>query len=392
MNKQIRICKRCVLDESIPDIEFNEKGICNYCELHDKLTKAFPNDERGKRILEEMFANMRSAGKGKEYDCLVGISGGVDSTYLIHLAKSYGLRPLAVHVDNGWNSEISVSNIRNSIEKLNVDLYTYVIDWREMKDILKAFMKASYSWADGPTDVALVSALYRVAKEKGIKSILVGNDFHTEGRQPTEWTYIDGRIINYIHKKYGLIKSYHSFPNMTIFNLLNFEFFSKIKMVKPLYFLKYDKAEAKKFAAKEYGWKDYGGHHHESIFTRFIVGYWLPIKCGIDKRKITFSAQIRSGLKQRSLALNELKELPYSQKQMNLDKEYIIKKLGFSEEEFEELMKSKNRTYKDFPSYNALYKNIGKYMKFVYKVFKMRPMMAFNLPSYKTKNNDSSRK
>lgn len=385
MKKVYKICKRCVLDDSVPDIEFNEEGECNYCELHDKLSEAFPNGERGKMILDEMFEEIKIDGEGKEYDCVVGISGGVDSTYLIHLAKSYGLRPLAVHVDNGWNSEISVSNIKNSIEKLSVDLYTYVIDWNEMKDILKSFMRASYPWADGPTDVALISALYKVAKENGVKNILVGNNFRTEGRQPSEWTHVDGRIIKHIQKKYGTIKKLKSYPNLSNLDLFNYEILSGIKMVKPLYYLDYDKEKTKKFISKEYGWEDYGGHHHESIFTRYIIGSWLPEKFGIDKRKITFSAQVRSGLRDRDQALEELKEFAYDKKKIELDKKYIIEKLGFSKDEYEEILKSKNSSFKDFPSYYGLYENIGKYLKFVYKVFRMKPMMAFDLPTYKQK-------
>lgn len=385
MKREQKVCKRCVLDRSVPDIEFDAKGECNYCELHNMLCEAFPNDERGQATLEEMFKKIKLAGDGKEYDCVIGISGGVDSTYLIHLAKSYGLRPLAVHVDNGWDSEISVNNIKNSIEKLSVDLYTYVIDWREMKDILKSFIKASYIWADAPTDVALVAALYKVAAENKIKHILVGNNFRTEGRQPTEWTHVDFKVINYIHKKFGTIKKLESYPNLSNIDLFKYEFLLGIKMVKPLYFIDYDKEKAKKLVTEKYGWKDYGGHHHESIFTRFIIGYWLPVKFNADKRKITFSAQVRSGLRTREQALKELKELPYSQKQMDLDMEYVIKKLGFTKEEFENIMKSENKTFRDFPSSFELYERIGKSLKFIFDIFGTRPMMAFKLPSYKRK-------
>lgn len=383
MKKEKKICKRCVLDESVPDIEFDDNGECNYCELHDKLCEAFPNDERGKAILEGMFEKIKKEGKNREYDCVIGVSGGVDSTYLVHLAKDYGLKPLVVHVDNGWDSEISVNNIKNCIEKLSVDLYTYVIDWNEMRDILKSFVKASYIWADAPTDVALVSALYKVAAENRIKHILVGNNFRTEGRQPTEWTHVDYKVINYIHKKFGSIKKLKSYPNLSNIDLFKYEFLFGIKMVKPLYFMDYDKEKAKKIVIEKYGWKDYGGHHHESIFTRFIIGYWMPVKFNADKRKITFSAQIRSGLRTRDQALKELKELPYNQKQIDLDKEYVIKKLGFTNEEFEKIMKSKNKTYKDFPSSYKLYEVIEKYMKFVFGIFGTKPMMAFDLPSYK---------
>lgn len=382
MNKELKICKRCVLDETVPGIEFNENGECNYCELHDNLSEAFPNDERGQKALEKMFEKIKKDGKGNEFDCVVGISGGVDSTYLIHLAKSCGLRPLAVHVDNGWNSEISVSNIKNSIEKLSVDLYTYVIDWNEMKDILRSLMYASYPWADGPTDVALVSALYRIASKNNIKNILVGNNFRTEGRQPIEWTHVDARIIRFIQKKFGKIKKLKSYPSLSNVDLFKYEVLSGIKMLKPLYYLDYDKKKAKEFVTKEYGWKDYGGHHHESIFTRYIIGYWLPQKFGIDKRKITFSAQIRSGLRNREDALRELQELPYDRKQIELDEEYVIKKLGFPKEEYKSILELENKSFRDYPSYYGFYEQVNKYLKGIYKIFGMKPMMAFGLPSY----------
>jgi len=387
MRKNIKICKRCILDETVPNIQFNKNGTCNYCELHDILDKAFPNNDNGKKLLEAMFFKIKENGKNNKYDCVVGISGGVDSTYLIHLAKEHGLRPLAVHIDNGWNSEISISNIKNTVEKLDVDLYTSVIDWKEMKDILRSFLKASYPWADGPTDMALVSLLYKVAKEKGIKKILVGNNFRTEGKQPTEWTYVDNRIVRNIHKTHGEITTLKSYPHFSIFDLVKYEIFAGIKMIKPLYFIDYDKEKTKKFITKEYGWKDYGGHHHESIFTRFIIGYWLPKKFDIDKRKITFSAQIRSGLRKRSQALNELGTLPYPKKQMDLDKKYIIKKLGFSDKEFREILESPNKSFRSFPSYYNLYRHFGKLKGFIFNIFEMKPMMAYDLPKYENMNN-----
>ncbi len=382
----MKICKRCILDEQVPQIEFNKKGICNYCELHDNLSKAFPNDiEKGKPILEAMFNNFKKKQKGNKYDCIIGVSGGVDSIYLLHIAKSYGLNPLAVHIDNGWDTEISKNNIKNILEKLSVDLYTYSIDWEDMKDVLKSFLKASYPWADGPTDIALLSALYKVAKQHNVRNILVGNNFRTEGKQPTEWTHIDSRIVKHICKKFGKKKSLKSFPNLSIYDMFKYEFIYKIKINKPLYYLDYDKEKAKKIITEKYNWQDYGGHHHESILTRFIIGFWLPQKFGIDKRKITFSAQVRSGYRNRNQALQEIKDLPYDKKKMQEDKINITKRLGFSKEEFEDILNSSNKSFRDFPSNYKFYQFITKHTKFVYKMFGTKPMIAFELPSYKIK-------
>ncbi|HRZ19212.1 MAG TPA: N-acetyl sugar amidotransferase [Candidatus Dojkabacteria bacterium] len=378
----MQICKKCVLDANIPEIEFSQEGVCNYCELHDNLSNAFPNDETGKASITKIFEDIKKKGRRQKYDCLVGISGGVDSVYLLGLVKSHGLNPLAVHIDNGWNSKISDKNIVNIIKILKVDSVKYVIDKSEMNDVLRSFMSASYAWADGPTDIALLSVLYKTAKDYGIKRILVGNNFRTEGRQPTEWTHIDGKILDFIHKKYGSIKELKSFKNLSLWDLFKYEFLYGIKIIKPLYYIDYDKAKAKKEIEKKYNWKDYGGHHHESVFTRFIIGCWLPKKCNIDKRKITFSAQVRSGFRDRKGALEELKELPYSEKLMEEDKQEIIRRLDFTEEEFENIMEKPYTTYKDFPSYNGIYTLVDRYMKFVYNLFGIKPMMAFKLPKY----------
>jgi len=378
----MQICKRCVLDENIPEIEFNQNGVCNYCELHDNLSAAFPNDTKGTEILEETFSNIRRRGEGKKYDCLVGISGGVDSIFLVDLVKSYGLNPLLVHIDNGWNSKISDENVNSIVEKLNLDIVRYIIDENEMNDLLKSFMKASYAWADGVTDIVLLAVLYKVAKDYGIKKILMGNNFRTEGRQPTDWTRIDGRVVNFIHTEYGNIKNLKSFRNLLLWDLFKYEFLYGIKIIKPLYYVDYDKRKAKAIISKKYGWKDYGGHHHESVFTRFIIGCWLPKKCRIDKRKITFAAQVRSGFRDRDEALKELQEVPYSEELMERDKEEIIKRLDFTKNEFEDIMKRPYTIYKDFPSYEKIYRIINKYMKFVYSIFGVKPMMAFKLPKY----------
>ncbi len=190
-----QICTRCVMDSSVPQIKFDASGECNYCKLHDALSNDNPNDERGKEILKQIAEKLKKEGKGKKYDVVVGVSGGTDSTYLLHLCIELGLRPLAVHLDNGWNTETSVANLRNVLEALDIDLYTYVINWDEFRDILLSQLKSGLPWADAPTDIAIVSTLYRTAIKFDVPNIFVGNNFRTEGKQPTLWTYTDGRLI-----------------------------------------------------------------------------------------------------------------------------------------------------------------------------------------------------
>ncbi|MEI7473904.1 MAG: 7-cyano-7-deazaguanine synthase [bacterium] len=201
--KTNKICTRSVFDETVPGITFNEKGEANFCNIHDKLTAAYPRGEEGKQEWLNLVNKIKTKGKNKKYDCIIGVSGGTDSCYLLHLAKEYGLKPLAVNLDNGWNSEIAVENIKKVISKLDIDLETYVIDYEEIKDILHSYMKASLPWIDTPTDLAITSILYKIANSEGLKHILVGNDFRTEGKQPIEWTYGDTKQLKIIQKLFG---------------------------------------------------------------------------------------------------------------------------------------------------------------------------------------------
>ena len=366
------------MDSSVPDIVFDEEGICNYCKLHDKLDNAFPQGQEGHQILDKIIEKIKKTGKEK-YNCIIGVSGGTDSTYLVHWAIKNGLKPLAVNLDNGWHSEIAVSNIKNSLEKLNVDLITYVIEYEEIKDILLSYMKASLPWIDIPTDIAIVSTLYKIAAKNRIKYVFVGNNFRTEGRQPDEWTHGDGKQLKYIQKTFGKQKL-KKFPNQTLFDLLYFGMFKGIKLIKPFYYLDYNKNEAMKLLEKEYGWTYYGGHHHESLFTKFAISYWLPKKFNIDKRRVTFSALIRSGEIKRELALQNIVLPPYDVKEMENDKNYVIKKLGINEEEFLRIWEKKNKTFNDYPSYYPFFNKIKKYSKLIYKyVLHYQPMMFFEL-------------
>jgi N-acetyl sugar amidotransferase len=377
------ICTRCVLDDTVPDIWFDEKGECNYCKMHDLLDSKFPNDERGYEILKDISKKIQKEGKNKKYNIVIGVSGGTDSTYLLHLAIELGLRPLAVHLDNGWNTETSVKNLKNILQALNIDLYTYVINWKEFREILVAQLKSGLPWADFPTDLAIVSILYRIAAKNNIKYIFVGNNFRTEGRQPDLWTNSDGRQMRYINNKFGKGK-FVSYPNQTIFDLIYFAGIKRIKMIRPFYYLSYNKTEAKKLIIEKYNWVDYGGHHHENIFTRFIIGYWLTQKFGIDKRKVTYSAYIRNGEITRDLALENIQQIPYDLDLMQQDLDYVIKKLGVNESQFKQIWTGKNKTFHDYPSYYPIYKNTKWISNYILRfILPFKPMMTFEVKKNK---------
>jgi len=375
MKHEVTICRRCVMDSTVPKIYFDSTGECNYCKVHDSLARQAPNDERGEQILRQTIQQMKQKGRRSQYDCVVGVSGGTDSTYLLHLARQHGLRPLAVHLDNGWNSKISVSNLKNSLEALGIDLVTHVINWEEMRDILLSFLKAGLPWADVPTDIAIIAILYKIAARHGIKYIWVGNNFRTEGKQPTPWTYCDGRQVKYIQRTFGSYRL-KTFPNQTIYDLIYYGFIKGIKMVRPFYYIQYDKSATKAFLSQTYNWVDYGGHHHESLYTKFIISYWLVKKFGIDKRKVTFSALVRSGEMTRAEALHKLAEPPYDPVQMEEDKEYVIKKLGLTPDEFTALWNAPNKAFTHYPSYYPLYTRLKGVAAFAFKyILPFKPML-----------------
>jgi N-acetyl sugar amidotransferase len=348
---QQQICSRCICDTTIPGIRFDAAGICQYCHIHDELEKQYPRGEEAKRQLETIVAEIKQAGRNKKYDCIAGVSGGRDSTYLLYIAVKLGLRPLAVHFDNGWNSEIAVSNIKNALSRLGVDLYTVVADWEEFKDLQIAFLRASVSDAEIPTDVAIFGSLHKVAAEEGVRYILNGHSFRTEGVMPIGWTYMDGRYINAIHRQFGQKKGLSTVPNFTYWQLLNYNFIRRIKVIPLLNYVEYTHAEAEEILKRELDWTYYGGHHHESYFTHFFQSYYLPQKFGYDKRKIEFSALIRSGQMERAQALAGVTApYPYDQELIT----YTVKKLGISPDDFEEIMAAAPKSFHNYPTYYPL--------------------------------------
>ena len=342
-----KICSTCILDTTVEDIWFDETGECKYCKIHREMDKKFPLDHTTEPRLQKLVEKIKNKSKNKPFDCVVGVSGGRDSTYTLLTAVRLGLRPLAVHFDNGWNTEISVRNIENAINKLNVTLHTVVADWEEFKDLQRSFLKASVPDADVPTDFAIYSVLYHVAAQEGIPYILNGHSFRTEGTSPISWTYMDSRYLRAVHKKFGSLKI-RSFPLMTVTGLLYYLFAKRIKEVRLMELIDYNKRAVDQVLQKELSWEYYGGHHHENTFTKFFQSYYLPKKFNIDKRKTELSALIRSGQITREEALAIIGKNDYEYDQRVID--YTISKLGLTHKEFEEIMAADNQSHDDYPT------------------------------------------
>lgn len=372
-----KVCSLGVWDESVPDIEFDHSGVSNYARLFLTLVDAYPRGKVGKSEWERIVNQIKKHGKNKRYDCIIGVSGGTDSSYLLLVAREYGLRPLAVNLDNGWNSDISVKNIKSMTDQLNIDLETYVIDYEEIKDLLRSYILAGLPWIDIPTDLAIKAVLYKIAAREGVKFVLRGNDFRSEGSQPEEWTYGDGRQLKFVHKRFGRVKL-KTFPNYTITSLLYYGFFRQIKSIYPFYYLDYSKTQAQEILIKNYNWQYYGGHHYENHFTKFAISYWLFEKFGIDKRKITLSAQIMSNEITRDKAIDELKKKPYDDNEIELTLGFVLKKLDLSKDEFQNAFISPNRSFHDFPSYNYILTRLMIVAKPILSlVFMHRPQSLF---------------
>jgi N-acetyl sugar amidotransferase len=338
------VCKRCVMDDSIPSVKFNSDGVCCYCELHDQMVKEYPTGEEGQLKIDEIVKEIKELGRGKKYDCIIGISGGCDSSFLLYKAKTLGLRVLAVTLDNTWSTEIAKENVKNMCDKLDVDLYTYFIDAQEFDDISRSFLYASVPDADIPSDIAIASLYYKVMEEHDIPCSLCGHSFRTEGTVPLGWTYMDSKYIESVQKQFGTM------PIDTLLTLDMDYWLKNInkKRVRLLYYLEYQKEEVKDFLNKNFGWQWYGGHHHENEYTKFVKTYLLPKKFNIDKRYVEFSALVRSGNMSRDQALEELKT-PVEVDPLFLDS--VLKRLKLSEEQLEDIMDLPIKSYRDYETY-----------------------------------------
>jgi|LSQX01.1.fsa_nt_gb N-acetyl sugar amidotransferase len=349
-----QICSRCVSDTTIPDIRFDERGICNFCHIHDSLDEQFPLNEQGRQKLDRIVEKIRRDGQAQKYDCIVGVSGGTDSTFCLYMAKKLGLRPLAVHLDNGWNSEASVSNMKNAVRKLEVDLEWVTIDFEEFSDIQRSFLRASVPDAEIPTDLAIHAVLHRTAADNGVKWIINGMNFRTEGIQPLKWSYMDGRYVRSVQEQYGH-RPLATYPNLTIPDMINFSLVKGIRTVPLLAYMNYSKEETKDILKREVDWTDYGGHHFESLYTRFVITDILWNKFRIDKRKIQLSAAVRSGKLTRDAALEILKTPPSGDPKVT---RVVLDKIGFTEEEFKEIISLPQKTFLDYPTSYSLIKTL----------------------------------
>lgn len=352
-----KVCTRCLMDDTVKGIAFDEKGECTFCKIHDDLERKFPLNDEAPQKLQTLVEKIKQDGKGKKYDCIVGVSGGRDSTYTLHNAVKLGLRPLAVHFDNGWNSEIAVQNIKNATNILGVDLHTHVADWEEFKDLQRSFLFASVPDAEVPTDWVIFSVLFAEAAQYNVKYIVHGHSFRTEGTTPLTWTYMDGKYVQDVQRKFGKLKL-KSFPNMSMTKYIYYSLFKKINQIRILYYYQYNEREVLRVLEEELGWMNYGDKHHESKYTAFFQAYILTRKFNIDKRKLHYSAKVRNGQLTREDALDVIKKDPYTGGMESLD--YCLKKLDLSYDEFDKIMSDNPKSFLDYKSYFDLVKTFKK--------------------------------
>lgn len=355
LDGQYQICTRCIYDARTPAIVFDKEGICNYCKMIDSLQEQYQTGTKGgEAVFLNIVEDIKQAGKRKKYDCIIGVSGGTDSSYMIAKALDWGLRPLAVHYDNTWNTSIATQNIRKVLSKLHVDLYTHVVDNKESDDIFKAFFKASVPDLDCPTDIALSEVMYRAASKYGVQYILEGHSFRAEGVSPLGNNYIDGKYVEAVHQLFGKRKM-KTFPNMPFFSFMKWIIFKRIKKIRPLWYIDYSKDDAKKFLENEFGWEYYGGHHLENRMTAFHHSYYNPVKFSKDQRNNSLSASVRSGLMDREEAIRLYAEPPYMEPEL-LD--YFKKRLELNDEEFDEIMNRPKKSFKDYPTYKKRFEKL----------------------------------
>ncbi len=373
-NRPYQQCKISVLDTiADPNITFDERGISNYYYAYKENEKnnVFTG-EVGKQKLFEMVTSIKKLSNGNKYDCILGLSGGADSTYMAFLAKQLGLNPLLVHFDYGWNLETAVQNIEQTVKVLGFDLYTHVMDWQEFKDLLSAYIKASVLDLDVPADHLIFASLARVARKHKIKSILKGYNIVTEGVLPATWNYnrkFDLRNMKNTHQQFGKNKL-STMPKLGIWQQLYNTHIFGLKDFAPLNYIDYNKEKVKQTLAKELGWVDYGGKHCENIFTRFYQGYILPKKFNIEKRKAHLSTLIFSNQITKEKALEELAQPAYDINLMEQDKEYIAKKLDFTLQEFEQYLNQPNRAHKEFGDESHIEEGFYKVARFLKPITK----------------------
>ncbi len=360
---EYQICTNCVMDTTDSMITFDENGVCDHCNTFlEDIKPNWHTDEQGLKEMEKTIQSIKKEGKGKDFDCIMGMSGGVDSSYLLYLAvEKLGLRPLVFHVDAGWNSQQAVNNIEVMVDQLGLDLFTEVIDWEEMKDLQRAFFRSGVPHIDTPQDHSFFATMYKFADKYKIKHILTGANYSTECiRNPKEWMYFqsDSIQIGDIHKKFGE-RTMKNFPLTNIlWHKVYLPYFKKIKVVTPLNNMPYIKEEAVELLKSRFGWQEYPQKHFESRFTRFYESYWLPEKFGFDVRKVQYASLILTSQMTRNEALEKLKSKPYDVENIKHDFEYVANKLDMTVHDLQDCFDGPNKTYRDYKNQEGIY-NLG---------------------------------
>ena len=361
----LRICSRCVMDSYDINISFDDEGRCNLCTeylntTHLKTYKGAESDAK----LASMIEQIKKAGKGKTYDCIIGVSGGVDSIYLTYMAVQWGLRPLAVHMDNGWNAGVAIENIKRALDKLDVDIETVVLDWTEFGDLQLSFLKASVPEVENPTDMAIQGVLHKAARKYKVKYILSGGNYATEGILPKFFQYNakDLRYLKAIQRRFGSVKL-KTFPAFGFRHEFQYKFFFGKRILYPLNYIEYSKEAAIETLGRELGWEPYGEKHHESIYTKFVQSFYLPKKFNIDYRKATFSTMICAGEMTREQAIEKLQTNPWKEETMQQELDYIAKKFNISTVQLKQYIDNPPKYYWDYP-------NAEKFLEFGYRVYR----------------------
>ncbi len=368
--QSVTICANCVMDTTDEKIVFDARGVCDHCtNFYENILPNWHTDGRGVRTLQKIVERIKDEGRGREFDCIIGMSGGIDSSYLTYLAKSQlGLKPLVFHVDAGWNSQIAVNNIERLIDGLDLHLYTEVIDWDEMRDLQLAYFKAGVPHIDTPQDHAFFATMYAFAERHGVKHILTGANLSTECiRNPIEWMYYQSDSIQLrdIHARFGT-RPLIRFPLTTILrHKVYLRYIKNIRVVTPLNYTPYVKQEAMHLLQEKFGWQPYPQKHFESRFTRFYESYWLPRKFGYDTRKVQYSSLILTGQMTREEALERLSRPAYDESTVAQDFEYVATKLGISVEELQGYMDAPNKSYRDYRSQESIYRIGSRFMRLV---------------------------
>jgi len=349
-----QICSVCIYGNEVPGILFDEAGVCNYCHQVEELAGSWGTGQsKGEKAFESLLAEIKRKGRKKRYDCIIGVSGGTDSSYLMHLAVNvWGLRPLAFHYDNTWNTAIATQNVYKIVSGLGIDLQTHVLDNSEADDLLRSAFVAGIAELDGATDLGYALALRRAAKKYRVRFILEGHSFIEEGITPLGRNYFDGRYIREIHRKFGRVSKLRTYPLMTLSRFLYYSILVRPKFIRPYWFLRYSKDHAKKFLTEEFGWRYYGGHHLENRITQFLHSVYLPRKYGQDMRNNTIAAQVRQGLISQKEGLDLYAAPPAAEPRLE---DYVRSRLGLSKEEYEEIMKGPQRNWQEFPTYKKTF-------------------------------------